>query len=244
LPSEFSATHVSPFGYSFHPNISHCLGVATAREIGGVICPTGWLVIFVSSPAAKNIPLSTLLKSALEPAPSHPDRGAYRDRHGRGVGCGGRGSVGAQMESRGGLFRTCERITGAQTNGACRGRRSRVVLTPRRWRQVSRRCNPPNRAVMRHNPRRRRWQKSPVTGESAKEAVKTIAQGKLGVPLTCGNYTRVLPTLHTRLRVQRAPGFPCSLCIWRDLRANLGHIAPRECALMCEGRGGPIGQPI
>jgi hypothetical protein len=30
---------------------------------------------------------------------------------------------------------------------------------------------------------RRRWQKSPVTGESTKETVKTIAQGKLGVPV-------------------------------------------------------------
>jgi len=29
--------------------------------------------------------------------------------------------------------------------------------------------------------RKRRWQKSPVTGESAKEAVKTIARGKLDV---------------------------------------------------------------
>ena len=49
------------------------------------------------------------------------------------------------------------------------GRRSRVVLTPRRWRQVSR-----------SNSARRRWQKSPVTGESAKETVKTIAQGRPG----------------------------------------------------------------
>jgi hypothetical protein len=35
---------------------------------------------------------------------SHPTRGAYRDRHGRGVGCGGRGSVlratGSQGESK------------------------------------------------------------------------------------------------------------------------------------------------
>jgi hypothetical protein len=28
----------------------------------------------------------------------------------------------------------------------------------------------------------RRWQESPVTGESAKETVKTIAQGRPGVP--------------------------------------------------------------
>ena len=46
------------------------------------------------------------------------------------------------------------------------GRRSRVVLTPRRWRQVG--------GVI----RLRRWQTSPVTEESAKETVKTIARGK------------------------------------------------------------------
>src|SRR6476469_5713897 len=55
------------------------------------------------------------------------------------------------------------------TNGARCGRRSRVVLTPRRWRQV---CA---------KERRRRWQKSPVTGESTKETVKTIARGMPGV---------------------------------------------------------------
>jgi hypothetical protein len=48
------------------------------------------------------------------------------------------------------------------------GRRSRVVLTPRRWRQVG-------GAI-----RRRRWQTSPVTGESPKETVNTIAQGNAG----------------------------------------------------------------
>jgi hypothetical protein len=50
-----------------------------------------------------------------------------------------------------------------------RVRRSRVVLTPRRWRQVG--------GMIRW----RRWQESPVTGESAKQAVKTIAQGRPGV---------------------------------------------------------------
>jgi|GEM_PF-6044266 hypothetical protein len=33
----------------------------------------------------------------------------------------------------------------------------------------------------------------------------------------------------TRLRVLRAPGFPCSLLFWRDnVRATLGRSAPRE----------------
>jgi hypothetical protein len=49
---------------------------------------------------------------------------------------------------------------------AC-GRRSRVVLMPRRWHQA-----PEKQAF-----RGRRWQTSPVTGESAKETVKTIARG-------------------------------------------------------------------
>jgi hypothetical protein len=48
------------------------------------------------------------------------------------------------------------------------GRRSRVVLTPRRWRQVGGAIH------------RRWWQQSPVTKESAKETVKTIARGMPG----------------------------------------------------------------
>jgi hypothetical protein len=46
-----------------------------------------------SSPFRKNNVLLARPKSALSIPPSHPSRGADRDRHGRGVGCGGRGSV-------------------------------------------------------------------------------------------------------------------------------------------------------
>jgi hypothetical protein len=56
-----------------------------------------------------------------------------------------------------------------ETRAPACGRRSRVVLTPRRWCQVGGRRF-----------RRRRWQKSPVTGESAEETVKTIARGMPG----------------------------------------------------------------
>jgi hypothetical protein len=52
------------------------------------------------------------------------------------------------------------------TNSADRGRRSRVVPTPRRWRQVSR------------NFPRGDGDNKPVTEESTKETVKTIAQGR------------------------------------------------------------------
>ena len=66
-----------------------------------LICPSGY---FLSSPVRKNIPLPRGPKSPLYPRPSRPTRGAYRDRHGRGMGCGGRGSVRRAMGSQGGLL--------------------------------------------------------------------------------------------------------------------------------------------
>ena len=41
----------------------------------------------------KNISVPIYPETLLELSPSYPTRGAYRDRHGRGVGGGGRGSV-------------------------------------------------------------------------------------------------------------------------------------------------------
>src|SRR5258706_2112833 len=58
-----------------------------------VICPSGSPVKRLSSPHSKNFFLYRLVETSLEPAPSHPETGAYRNRHGRGVGCDGRGSV-------------------------------------------------------------------------------------------------------------------------------------------------------
>jgi hypothetical protein len=62
--------------------------------------------------------------------------------------------------------------------------------------------------------RLRWWQKSPVTKESAKETVKTIAQGMLGetgvtvVTCSCAFYFS-----HARLRVLAAhPAFPAPSC--------------------------------
>jgi hypothetical protein len=52
----------------------------------------------------------------------------------------------------------------------------------------------------------------PVTEESTKETVKTIAQGRPGVPVNLWSTTVCFLPLHTGLWVQRAPGFPCALC--------------------------------
>jgi len=46
------------------------------------------------------------------------------------------------------------------------------------WCQVARRLDQPNRVSMSHDPRGDGGKKELVTGESAKETVKTIAQGR------------------------------------------------------------------
>src|SRR5665213_4522080 len=79
-------------------------------------------------------------------------RGAFRDRHGRRVGM---------------RWTRVARLTSALH---C-GRRSRVVLTPRRWCQVGG-----------NNFRWRRWQTSPVTEESSKQPLKPSRAGMPGDP--------------------------------------------------------------
>ena len=151
----------------------------------------------LSSPFCKNILFFRTPKSALHLLPSCSERGALRGRHER---------WGGMRWTRGNADERCHS-----------GRRRRVVLTPRCWRQAG------------GTLRRRRWQTSPVTGESAKKAVKTIVQGRPGI-----SGEPVVTTLvcfiisHARLRVHRAPGFPCALCFQRGKQlSNLGRAAPR-----------------
>src|SRR6266852_3481012 len=84
-------------------------GLISIRDTSGIcsccsplICPSGGLLTGVSSPLCKNISVFTPPKSPLELCASHPTRGAYHDRHERGVGCGGRGSVLRAMGLQGG----------------------------------------------------------------------------------------------------------------------------------------------
>jgi hypothetical protein len=83
-----------------------------------------------------------------------------------------------------------------------RGRQSRVVLTPRRWRQVLKRQSLSGATVARKPGHR---------GERGISR-KTIAQGRPDVSAepvcSCAFFLRIL---HTGPRVQRAPGLPCAL---------------------------------
>jgi hypothetical protein len=79
-----------------------------------LIVPDGQITEWLSSPLGKNIWLRRRPKSAIYRSPSRPTEGRSRDRHGRGM----RWTLMAQDDRR------------------CCGRRSRVVLTPRRWSQA------------------------------------------------------------------------------------------------------------
>src|SRR5580700_9473518 len=98
---------------------------ATRRAAGlqhPVICPTGKSVAArenLSIPSRKNISLVPSGKSPpLVFAVPHPKEGRTRNRHGRWV-------------------RDAMDVLVSQGERCECGRRSRVVLTPRRWRQVS-----------------------------------------------------------------------------------------------------------
>jgi hypothetical protein len=95
------------------------------------------------------------------------------------------------------------------TGDAAGGRRSRVVLTPRCWRQVRER----KLSLM-------TVARKPVTGKSAKEAVKTIARGMPGV-FRC-DLTNACAFYHTHCtrgyRAHRAPGIPCALVCSKSVR--------------------------
>jgi hypothetical protein len=100
-----------------------------------------------------------------------------------------------------------------------RGRRSRVVLTPRRWRSSGR------KKIF----RLRWWQESPVTRESTKETVKTIAQGRpdrSGEPVVTYSYA-----FHFRIRGCGCighPAFPAPSVLSRGkVDAQLGRYLRR-----------------
>jgi hypothetical protein len=100
-----------------------------------VICPSGGLSAGVSSPVCKNISLHPSGKSSLQVRAIPPHKRGVGHRHERGVGCGGRGSVLRATGLQGGSMRPVSDQQHADERCCC-VRQNRVVLTPRRWRQV------------------------------------------------------------------------------------------------------------
>src|ERR1700723_1929268 len=94
-------------------------------------------------------------------------------------------------------------VCGASDECAGCGRRSRVVLMPRRWHQVATmltHCAGDGDKQARSPGRARRNPSKPLRGECRAFSGVTVV-----TTLVC------FFTLHTRLRAHRAPGIPCAL---------------------------------
>jgi hypothetical protein len=127
--------------------------------------------------------------------------------------------------------KACERSNGAQTNDVAQ--RTAKSCGPDAPTLASRRRKAPlpNRALRGASFRRRRWQTSPVTGESAKETVKTIACGNAGCSGVSAVDTRVLSTFaHEAAGAAGTRRSPRPLIFLGErFGAELGRRASREC---------------
>ena len=138
-----------------------------------------------------------------------PARGAYRDRHERGAGCGGRESVGAQTRSQGGLNLVSDGKA-RRTNDVSSVRQNRVVLTPVAGAKsaviiqarpgLNDRLHPPTTVT-------RRIRRRGEHGISRKAAAQGMPGASAEPVCSCAPLLR----LRMRPRVQRAPGIPCAL---------------------------------
>ena len=77
-------THRESMVGAVHGNRNFIVGTSWCpSSTGRLICPTGSLRGFVSSPVSKNISLRRWVETAIHQANPVPIRGAFRDRHGR-----------------------------------------------------------------------------------------------------------------------------------------------------------------
>jgi hypothetical protein len=148
-------------------------GVKADSSRSQVICPLSSHI----SDFPKDISVPTYPKSHLELFASHPTRGAYHDRH----------------ETRGGMRWTRQRFARDGIVGRASVRERSTASGREMLQRTAKSCGPDaptlvssSRSCVGPTGLRqnisvgRRWQKSPVTGESMKETVKTIACGNAG----------------------------------------------------------------
>ena len=166
-------------------------------------------------------------------APSHPTRGAYHDRQETRGGMRWTRQRLAYDGSQGGFFESVSDHKARGRETLLRTAKSCGPDAPTLASRLRKACRP-NRARTSDIFRKRRWQTSPVTGESAKETVKTIACGNAGRfrCTRCYSCAFYRYKVHTRPRVQRAPGIPHAL-FGRRLLSNGSGASRREDAVVC-----------
>ena len=177
----------------------------------------------MSSRRNKNISLNTSGKSLVQIRPSHPTRGVAHVTNARwdamdATASGAQGMAGRiQLRERlSGVRRTAlktvfdeTRLDGYEVRRELwrggRGRRNRVVLAPRRWRQVLRRCIRPNRTCDASDIREATVAKVQGSPGRSRISRKAIAQGKPDDPVHLWS-TRAF-CAHDR-GCNRRPAFP------------------------------------
>jgi hypothetical protein len=162
---------------------------------------------------------------------SVPTRGAYRDRHGRGAECGGRG-----QRSRVG----CDRRAGlsglVSVSTARRRRRSlRTAKAVWSWHPLLMLspAEAPSGPTGRAAPSIRGMtvaKRNSSPGRARRKLLKPLCREGRLIRHTCGDY-RVLPTTARGPRVHRAPGLPCALVVCEGQRSRILRAipAPRRC---------------
>ena len=102
------------------------------------------------------------------------------------------------------------------------GRRSRVVLMPRRWHQLAMML----RITLGW------WQESPITRESMKKAVKTIVQGMPECSANLWWLTRVLFFAREAAGEPDHPAFPAPSIWVAETLEQLGRVVSRDGVVM------------
>jgi hypothetical protein len=152
-----------------------------------------------------------------------PERGAYRDRHERGAGCGGRGGVGRAWRSQGGFFEPVSDAAARRTNDA--SAYGEVVWSwhPLLMPSPRRRVSPtgPRQARSaddggKRNSSPRRARRKPF------QPLRAGMPGVSGVPVVTGSCA--FYHSHARLRVHRHPAFPTP-----STGGTICHASGRSC---------------
>jgi hypothetical protein len=181
------------------------LGPALPPRRGQLICPAGCFAISLSSPPRKNFSLSRLVETGIGRMSPVPQRGVSRSS------------------------RTLERDAvdaGAlEDERRFRGRPSRVVLTPRRRRQVDGGNSVGDGDKQARSP-----------GRARNKPLKPLRVGTPGDSgCTCGDYARVVYFFPTRgCGCGGHPAFPTPSLFGRMVHAQLGRIAPRDRGVVSE----------
>ena len=174
----------------------------------------------MSSPCAENIPLAYSVNQKYKPSRLIPEEGRWPSSPSVGMGCDGRGSVRRFLRR----TKRCPRTAKSCGSGA-------ATLAP-----SSAGAIPPATVTT-----------SPLHREEHEVSRKTIAQG---MP-ECLRFTCMLVCVflcaswHTRPRVQRAPGIPCSLCFWREgeISRTRMQVASRDCGPIFSRHHPSTGRP-